>query len=62
MVDVKQIQSVVAMIPHKPMLPSGVMEEEDRFFMLEKPGLDISNVGIINGPPDDDGDNTADVE
>ena len=36
---IEQILSVVAMIPHRPMLPSGVVE--DRFFVLEKPGLDI---------------------
>ncbi|KAG1905035.1 uncharacterized protein F5891DRAFT_922696, partial [Suillus fuscotomentosus] len=38
-VNVKEIMSVVAMIPHEPRLPSGITE--DRFFMLEKPGLDI---------------------
>ncbi|KAG1745052.1 uncharacterized protein EDB91DRAFT_1246564 [Suillus paluster] len=43
-VNVKKIISVIAMIPHKPRLPSGITE--DRFFMLEKPGLDIANFGI----------------
>jgi hypothetical protein len=43
-VNVKTIMSVVAMIPHEPRLPSGITE--DRFFMLEKPGLDIANFGI----------------
>ncbi|KAG2082732.1 uncharacterized protein F5147DRAFT_748992 [Suillus discolor] len=42
-VPVKKIISVVAMIPHMPKLPSGVIEE--CFFMLEKPGLQISNLG-----------------
>ena len=36
---IKQILSVVTMIPHRPMLPSGIIE--DRVFVLEKPGLDI---------------------
>lgn len=60
-VSIKQILSVVSMIPHKPILPSGVMDEEGRFFMLEKPGLDLSSVGIANVPPDDE-DNVPDVE
>jgi len=42
LVDVKSIQSVVAMIPHRPTLPSGV--EEERFFLLEKPGLGLVTV------------------
>jgi hypothetical protein len=46
-VNVKQIISVIAMVPHRPALPSGVTE--DRFFMVEKPGLDISNVGVPYG-------------
>lgn len=42
LVSVKSIQSVVAMIPHRPKLPSGVVE--DRFFLLEKPGLGLVTV------------------
>ncbi|KAG1793748.1 hypothetical protein EV424DRAFT_1335832, partial [Suillus variegatus] len=34
--------SVIAMVPHTPTLPSGTTE--DQFFMLEKPGLDISKL------------------
>lgn len=30
------------MVPHTPTLPSGTTE--DQFFMLEKPGLDISKL------------------
>jgi hypothetical protein len=60
-IDVKQFLSVVAMIPHNPRLPAGLMEEGERFFMLEKPGLDLSNVGITNNILDDD-DDGADVE
>ncbi|KAJ8579693.1 hypothetical protein M405DRAFT_712474, partial [Rhizopogon salebrosus TDB-379] len=51
-VDVRNILSVVAMIPHKPTLPSGTTE--DRFFMLEKPGLDISNLTVHIEEEDDD--------
>ena len=43
-INVKDVISVIAMIPHKPTLPSGVTE--DRFFMMERPGLDISNLGV----------------
>ncbi|KAG2747618.1 hypothetical protein P692DRAFT_20736109, partial [Suillus brevipes Sb2] len=41
-VNVKNISSVIAMVPHTPTLPSGAME--DRFFMLDKPELDISKL------------------
>jgi len=43
-INAKDVISVIAMIPHTPTLPSGVME--DRFFMVERPGLDISNLGV----------------
>lgn len=61
-VDVKQILSVVAMIPHTPRLPSGVTEA--RFFMMEKPGLDISPLSgyAANVNPLEDNDNAPDVE
>ncbi|KAG1768973.1 hypothetical protein EDD22DRAFT_771576 [Suillus occidentalis] len=61
-VDVKQILSVVAMIPHTPRLPSGVTEA--RFFMMEKPGLDISPLSgyAANINPLEDNDNAPDVE
>lgn len=58
-VNVKQIISVIAMVPHKPTLPSGVTE--DRFFMLEKPGLDISNLGVPYGVGDDNINDDNDV-
>ncbi|KAG1853516.1 hypothetical protein F4604DRAFT_1883396 [Suillus subluteus] len=60
-VSVKQILSVIAMVPHKPILPSGVMDKEGQFFMLEKPGLDLSSIGIANVPADDK-DNVPDIE
>ncbi|KAG1853961.1 hypothetical protein F4604DRAFT_1932931 [Suillus subluteus] len=61
-IDVKKIISVVAMIPHKPRLPSGIIE--DRFFMLEKPELDIANFGASHENLGDDAedDEDADIE
>ncbi|KAG1803113.1 uncharacterized protein BJ212DRAFT_1201251, partial [Suillus subaureus] len=38
-IDVKSITDVIGMVPHRPNLPSGVTE--DRFLLVEKPGLDI---------------------
>lgn len=32
------------MIPHRPTLPSGITE--DRFFMVEKAGLDVTLTGV----------------
>jgi hypothetical protein len=60
-IDIKSITDVVAMVPHRPRLPSGVVE--DRFFMVEKPGLDVASFGIL--PADDavegeGGDNDSD--
>lgn len=60
-IDAKSITDVVAMVPHRPRLPSGVIE--DRFFMVEKPGLDVASFGIL--PADDavegeDSDNDSD--
>ncbi|EIW77607.1 hypothetical protein CONPUDRAFT_61883, partial [Coniophora puteana RWD-64-598 SS2] len=40
-INVKQITSIVAMIPHHPTIPS-TNEEEERFFMFEKPGFDVT--------------------
>jgi hypothetical protein len=48
------------MILHKPTLPSGIME--DFFVMVEKPGLDVSNLGIHPEEDDDDLEVEADVE
>ncbi|KAJ8588647.1 hypothetical protein M405DRAFT_792718 [Rhizopogon salebrosus TDB-379] len=56
-IDVKSIQSVVLMAPHCLKLPSGV--EEDRFFVVEKPGLDIARVGVVN---EDEADSDDDEE
>ncbi|KAG2063622.1 hypothetical protein BDR04DRAFT_982887, partial [Suillus decipiens] len=40
--DVNKILSVVAMVPHTLTLPSGATEPH--FFMMERPGFDISNL------------------
>ena len=63
--DVKNIRSVVAMIPRTLTLLSGV--EGNYFCMMEKPGLDISDLGVpysIYSQPgnDDDDADDADVE
>ncbi|KAG1770532.1 hypothetical protein EDD22DRAFT_816757 [Suillus occidentalis] len=50
-VDVTSIKSVVAMIPHRPTLPSGIIE--DRFFVLERPGLDIFHFGVEQDQEDE---------
>ena len=42
-IDVKTIQSVVAMIPHQPRIPGE--RRKDRFFVVEKPGLDVADLG-----------------
>jgi hypothetical protein len=39
-IDVKMIQSIVAMIPHMPAI--GSQEPTQRYFLVEKPGLDIA--------------------
>ncbi|KAF8834325.1 hypothetical protein BDN67DRAFT_992689 [Paxillus ammoniavirescens] len=56
-VDVKRINSIVAMIPRRMTLPSGV--EEDRFCMLSQPGLDTSVLGIAYDIFEDDDDRDA---
>lgn len=43
-IDVKHISAVVAMVPHQP-FPGE--EGEQRFFLVEKPGLDSSYIGGI---------------
>jgi len=43
-VDVKNILSVVAMIPHSPRIP-GNAQVGERFFVHEKIGLEVANMG-----------------
>lgn len=59
-IDVKKIVSVVAMIPHTPRLQEDIMVE-DRFFMLEKPGLDIANFGASRENLVDDAEDDEDA-
>ena len=44
-IDFSCIQSVVAMIPHKPPCSDG---SGDHFFLVEKPGLDIARLSDDN--------------
>jgi hypothetical protein len=58
-IDVKSIQSIVAMIPHAPLVDG--RQESERFFLVEKPGFDVAvmagveeefieeGTGILNG-------------
>jgi hypothetical protein len=59
-IDITSIKSVIAMIPHHPTLPSGIVE--DRFFVVERPGLDISHFGIAQDPDDEFDEQEIDAE
>ncbi|KIK73081.1 hypothetical protein PAXRUDRAFT_179303 [Paxillus rubicundulus Ve08.2h10] len=61
-IDIKAIISIVGMIPHTPRLPSGVTE--DRFFLWERPGLDLTHFAVPHAAhADEDEDNNAgDIE
>ena len=48
-INVKAIVGVVAMIPHQP-FPGSV----GRFFVTEKPGLDVAHMGGIDEEPTDE--------
>lgn len=43
-IEVSCIESVVAMVPHT---PPHSMDTESHFFLIERPGLDIANLGSI---------------
>ncbi|KIO06840.1 hypothetical protein M404DRAFT_138489, partial [Pisolithus tinctorius Marx 270] len=54
-IRIKQIAGVVAMIPRRMVLPSGV--EQDVYCMMERPGFDVSTWGVqysVYGDGDDD--------
>jgi hypothetical protein len=55
-INAKTIQAVVAMIPHRPII-SGVQTDSDRFFLVEKPGLDVAIMAGFEEdvPGDEDG-------
>jgi len=59
-VRIKSIKSVVGIIPHRLKRPSSIIE--DRFFVMEKPGLDISQVGIPYSVYQDEDDQGEDIE
>ena len=62
--DVKDICSVVAMIPKELTLP-GSARNEVYFCMVEKPGLNISDLGVpysMYTADDDDDSNEPDIE
>lgn len=41
-IDITSIKAVVAMIPH---IPPGAGDDDKYFYLVEKPGLDIANLG-----------------
>lgn len=50
-IDVKSIAAVVAMVPHQPFAEDPIQ----RFFVVEKPGLDVASLGgNIENVPDDE--------
>jgi len=54
-IDIKTIQSVVVMIPHKPEILG--LPPSERFFLVEKPGLDVAMMaGIEDDVPGDEED------
>ena len=57
---IKSIKSIIGMIPHCLKRPSGTTE--DCFFLLEKPGLDVSQLGISYNVYQDEDDQDADIE
>lgn len=53
-IEVKTIQAIVAMIPHKPAIIG--QQTEEQFFLVEKPGLDVAIIaGIEEEFPGDEG-------
>jgi hypothetical protein len=50
-IDIKSIMSVVAMVPHHP-FPEDPL---DRYFVVEKPGLDVAHLGgVVEVGPDEE--------
>lgn len=59
-INVKSIVSVIVMIPHKP-FPK--LDEPDRFFVVEKPGLDVADMaGYMEDVPDTSSGDEPDAE
>ncbi|KAI6096254.1 hypothetical protein EDD16DRAFT_1500648, partial [Pisolithus croceorrhizus] len=57
---VKSIKSIVGMIPYHLRHPSGIID--DCFFLMEKPGLDISQLGESYNVYQEEDDQSADIE
>ena len=56
-INVKTIQAVVAMIPHRPEIEGRPPSE--RFFLVEKPGLDVAIIaGVEEDVPRDEESDT----
>lgn len=52
LIDIKAIQSVVAMVPYFKVLPNGeIFTPENEYFMIEKPGVELAQ---YRGVQDDD--------
>jgi hypothetical protein len=56
-IDVKNIQAVVAMVPHRPEIQG--LPPSERFFLVEKPGLDVAIVTDVG--QDGQGDEEEDT-
>jgi hypothetical protein len=56
-INVKSIQSVVAMIPHMPMIEG--QQAGEHFFLVEKPGFDVAVIGGMDEAMPGDGDETV---
>jgi len=56
-IDVKIIQAVIAMIPHRPEIQG--FPPSDHFFLVEKPGLDVAVMASVDEDmPQDEEDST----
>ena len=56
-IDVKTIQAVIAIIPHKPKIPGRPPSECS--FLVEKPGLNVTTIaGVEEGMEGDEENNT----
>jgi hypothetical protein len=56
-IDVKSIQAVVSIIPHTPSISGNIPTE--RFFLIEKPGLDVAIIASVEEhTPDDETEET----
>ncbi|KAI6110296.1 hypothetical protein EDD16DRAFT_1486727, partial [Pisolithus croceorrhizus] len=56
----KSVKSIVGMIPYHLRHPLGIIE--DCFFLMEKPGLDISQLGELYSVYQEEEDQSVDIE